>query len=150
MNTKQLWKEYKPGDYTPLFINLPALERPERELVAEHLRKYDHGASSSPTSTPPTSSTDKFVRTWNAESGAIDFMLKGHTSNIEAMAFLPNVDAVGLSEANQRLLKQRGAKDGLETIDNTLDERQDESQDDYSDEGWGTITFFISYPSRCT
>ncbi|KAF9123324.1 hypothetical protein BGX30_001512 [Mortierella sp. GBA39] len=67
----ELWREYKPGDYIPLLINLPALERPERKLAAEHLRKYDYG-------------------TWNAESGAIDFMLKGHTNNIEAMTSLPN------------------------------------------------------------
>ncbi|OAQ27426.1 WD40 repeat-like protein [Linnemannia elongata AG-77] len=47
------------------------------------------------------------------------------------------VDVVGLSETNKRLLKQRGAKDGSETIDDTLyesqDDNQDKSQDDYSD-----------------
>lgn len=43
------------------------------------------------------------------------------------------VDAVGLSQTNQILLKQRGAKDGSETIDDTLDESQDEGQGDYSD-----------------
>ncbi|KAF9327704.1 hypothetical protein BGZ91_001346, partial [Linnemannia elongata] len=37
----ELWKEYKCGDRTPLLINLPALERPEKELVEEHLRTYD-------------------------------------------------------------------------------------------------------------
>ncbi|KAG0049073.1 WD_REPEATS_REGION domain-containing protein, partial [Linnemannia elongata] len=37
----ELWKEYKSGGRIPLFINLPALERPEKELVAEQLRTYD-------------------------------------------------------------------------------------------------------------
>ncbi|KAG0058572.1 WD_REPEATS_REGION domain-containing protein, partial [Linnemannia elongata] len=34
----ELWKEYKSGNHIPLFINLPALRQPERELVAEQLR----------------------------------------------------------------------------------------------------------------
>lgn len=37
----ELWKEYKPGDRTLLFINLPGLERPGREQVVEQLRTYD-------------------------------------------------------------------------------------------------------------
>ncbi|KAF9333747.1 hypothetical protein BGZ91_011130, partial [Linnemannia elongata] len=48
------------------------------------------------------------------------------------------VDVVGLSETNKRMLKQRGAKDGSETLDDIMyesqDESQDESQNDYSDE----------------
>ncbi|KAG0215375.1 hypothetical protein BGX33_001224 [Mortierella sp. NVP41] len=67
-----LWKRYQIGDRIPLFINLPALERPEKELVSEQLRIFNfsdemicelkqHGkftliSNSSPTSTPPTSS----------------------------------------------------------------------------------------------
>ncbi|KAG0295238.1 hypothetical protein BGZ97_004871, partial [Linnemannia gamsii] len=34
----KLWQDYKTGDRIPLFINLPALERPEKDLVAEQLR----------------------------------------------------------------------------------------------------------------
>ncbi|KAF9122538.1 hypothetical protein BGW39_009685 [Mortierella sp. 14UC] len=37
-----LWQRYKPGGHIPLFINLPSLERPEKELVAEKLRSYDY------------------------------------------------------------------------------------------------------------
>ncbi|KAF8933061.1 hypothetical protein BGZ47_011056 [Haplosporangium gracile] len=37
----QLWQDYKAGGPIPLFINLPALDRPDRELVAEHLRRLD-------------------------------------------------------------------------------------------------------------
>ncbi|KAG0310738.1 hypothetical protein BGZ97_012376 [Linnemannia gamsii] len=33
-----LWKDYKTGGPIPLFINLPAIERPRKELVAEQLR----------------------------------------------------------------------------------------------------------------
>ncbi|KAF9271701.1 hypothetical protein BGZ88_005724, partial [Linnemannia elongata] len=36
----ELWKEYKCGGRIPLFINLPALERPEKDLIAEQLRTY--------------------------------------------------------------------------------------------------------------
>ncbi|KAG0051177.1 Transducin (beta)-like 1 X-linked receptor 1, partial [Linnemannia elongata] len=37
----ELWQEYKPGGRIPLFVNLPSLERPQKELVAEQLRTYD-------------------------------------------------------------------------------------------------------------
>ncbi|KAG0044389.1 WD_REPEATS_REGION domain-containing protein, partial [Linnemannia elongata] len=37
----QLWQEYKPGGRIPLFINLPSLERPKRNLVAEQLRTHN-------------------------------------------------------------------------------------------------------------
>ncbi|KAF9134620.1 WD_REPEATS_REGION domain-containing protein [Mortierella sp. 14UC] len=33
-----LWRSYKPGDRIPLFISLPTLERPEKELIAEQLK----------------------------------------------------------------------------------------------------------------
>jgi WD40 repeat protein len=36
----KLWQDYTTGDRIPLFINLPALERPEKDLVAEQLRIY--------------------------------------------------------------------------------------------------------------
>ncbi|KAF8926929.1 WD_REPEATS_REGION domain-containing protein, partial [Haplosporangium gracile] len=36
-----LWQDYKPGKAIPLFINLPALDRPEKQLVAEQLRTLD-------------------------------------------------------------------------------------------------------------
>ncbi|KAF9539608.1 hypothetical protein EC957_005194 [Mortierella hygrophila] len=36
----KLWQEYKAGGRIPLFINLPSLERPERDLVGEQLRTY--------------------------------------------------------------------------------------------------------------
>ncbi|KAG0292993.1 hypothetical protein BGZ96_003449 [Linnemannia gamsii] len=37
----ELWKEYKHGDRIPLFINLSSLERPEKDLVAEHLKLHN-------------------------------------------------------------------------------------------------------------
>ncbi|KAF9536998.1 hypothetical protein EC957_009057, partial [Mortierella hygrophila] len=37
----KLWQEYKAGGRIPLFINLPSLERPERDLVGEQLRTYN-------------------------------------------------------------------------------------------------------------
>jgi WD40 repeat protein len=37
----ELWKAYKAGDRIPLLINLPAMERPEKDLVAEQLRIHD-------------------------------------------------------------------------------------------------------------
>ncbi|KAK3810633.1 MAG: hypothetical protein J3R72DRAFT_498990 [Linnemannia gamsii] len=37
----ELWLRYTYGDCVPLFINLPTLERTEKELVAEQLRSYD-------------------------------------------------------------------------------------------------------------
>ncbi|KAG9071591.1 WD repeats region domain-containing protein [Linnemannia hyalina] len=33
-----LWQDYEPGGRIPLFINLPALDRPDREMVVEHLK----------------------------------------------------------------------------------------------------------------
>ncbi|KAF9273147.1 hypothetical protein BGZ88_004037 [Linnemannia elongata] len=36
----QLCWDYRSGGPIPLFINLPALERPERDLVTEHLKLY--------------------------------------------------------------------------------------------------------------
>ncbi|KAG0276430.1 hypothetical protein BGZ96_003281 [Linnemannia gamsii] len=36
----ELWQDYKTGGRIPLFINLPALEKPERELIAKQLRTY--------------------------------------------------------------------------------------------------------------
>ncbi|KAF9329902.1 WD_REPEATS_REGION domain-containing protein [Linnemannia elongata] len=35
---QKLWKAYKQGDPIPLFINLPAIEKPQKELISEHLR----------------------------------------------------------------------------------------------------------------
>ncbi|KAG0058474.1 Transducin (beta)-like 1 X-linked receptor 1, partial [Linnemannia elongata] len=37
----RLWLEYKTGGRIPLFVNLPSLEQPEKDLVAELLRTYD-------------------------------------------------------------------------------------------------------------
>ncbi|KAG9064488.1 hypothetical protein KI688_003678 [Linnemannia hyalina] len=37
----EIWQEYKAGGRIPLFINLPALERPEKNLVAEQLRTHN-------------------------------------------------------------------------------------------------------------
>ncbi|KAG0290079.1 U3 snoRNP protein [Linnemannia gamsii] len=37
----QLWQEYKAGGPIPLFINLPALDRPGKDLVVEQLRILD-------------------------------------------------------------------------------------------------------------
>ncbi|KAG9069560.1 hypothetical protein KI688_010464 [Linnemannia hyalina] len=34
----QLWTVYQNSDTIPLFINLPAIERPAKDLIAEHLR----------------------------------------------------------------------------------------------------------------
>ncbi|KAG0272160.1 hypothetical protein BGZ96_005441, partial [Linnemannia gamsii] len=36
----ELWQGYKAGGRIPLFINLPALEKTEKELIAEQLRIY--------------------------------------------------------------------------------------------------------------
>ncbi|KAK5814778.1 WD40-repeat-containing domain protein [Linnemannia elongata] len=38
---RQLWTEYKRGGPIPLFINLPALERPAKDLMGEQLREYN-------------------------------------------------------------------------------------------------------------
>ncbi|KAG9069576.1 hypothetical protein KI688_010480 [Linnemannia hyalina] len=35
---RQLWTVYQNSDPIPLFINLPAIERPAKDLIAEHLR----------------------------------------------------------------------------------------------------------------
>jgi energy-coupling factor transporter ATP-binding protein EcfA2 len=35
-----LWDRYKPGGPIPLFINLPGLERPEKDLIAEQLKTH--------------------------------------------------------------------------------------------------------------
>ncbi|KAG0375967.1 hypothetical protein BGX24_008445, partial [Mortierella sp. AD032] len=35
-----LWKDYKTGGRIPLFINLPAIEQPKKELVVEQLRTH--------------------------------------------------------------------------------------------------------------
>ncbi|KAG9066999.1 hypothetical protein KI688_012911 [Linnemannia hyalina] len=37
----RLWLEYKRGGPIPLFINLPALERPSKDLMGEQLRKHN-------------------------------------------------------------------------------------------------------------
>ncbi|KAG9066483.1 hypothetical protein KI688_001710 [Linnemannia hyalina] len=34
----ELWRKYKPGGRIPLFINLPELDRPDKNLIAEHLK----------------------------------------------------------------------------------------------------------------
>ncbi|KAF9284407.1 WD_REPEATS_REGION domain-containing protein [Linnemannia elongata] len=34
----RIWQDYKPGGIIPLLVNLPALDRPEKDLVAEYLR----------------------------------------------------------------------------------------------------------------
>ncbi|KAG0046145.1 hypothetical protein BGZ90_008272, partial [Linnemannia elongata] len=34
----RLWQDYRPGGRIPLFINLPALDRPEKEMVVEQLK----------------------------------------------------------------------------------------------------------------
>ncbi|CAO3567047.1 unnamed protein product [Mortierella alpina] len=36
----ELWRAYKTGERIPLFINLPALTKPESELIAEQLRMH--------------------------------------------------------------------------------------------------------------
>ncbi|KAK5829466.1 hypothetical protein F5H01DRAFT_18818 [Linnemannia elongata] len=37
----RLWTEYKRGGPIPLFINLPALERPAKDLMAEQLKEHN-------------------------------------------------------------------------------------------------------------
>ncbi|KAF9133103.1 hypothetical protein BGW39_010537, partial [Mortierella sp. 14UC] len=37
----QLWQDYKPGGPIPLFINLPALDKPEKKLLKEQLKTLD-------------------------------------------------------------------------------------------------------------
>ncbi|KAF9132614.1 hypothetical protein BGW39_011710 [Mortierella sp. 14UC] len=36
----ELWRDYMAGGPIPLFINLPALERSEKDLIAERLKEY--------------------------------------------------------------------------------------------------------------
>ncbi|KAF9082858.1 hypothetical protein BGX29_003531, partial [Mortierella sp. GBA35] len=36
----KLWQDYNTGGRIPLFINLPALDRPDKDLIAEQLRLY--------------------------------------------------------------------------------------------------------------
>ncbi|OAQ35014.1 hypothetical protein K457DRAFT_645003 [Linnemannia elongata AG-77] len=38
---RRLWAEYKRGGPIPLFINLPALERPAKDLMGEQLREHN-------------------------------------------------------------------------------------------------------------
>ncbi|KAF9296170.1 hypothetical protein BGZ88_000550 [Linnemannia elongata] len=37
----ELWQEYKAGDRIPLFVNLPSLERPEKDLVKKQLKIHN-------------------------------------------------------------------------------------------------------------
>lgn len=37
----QLWQRFKAGDRVPLFVNLPAIDRAERDLLGEHLQSYN-------------------------------------------------------------------------------------------------------------
>ncbi|OAQ29905.1 hypothetical protein K457DRAFT_474346 [Linnemannia elongata AG-77] len=37
----RLWQEYQPGGRIPLFINLPALDRPDKEMIVEQLKTAD-------------------------------------------------------------------------------------------------------------
>ncbi|KAF9144463.1 hypothetical protein BGX30_012670 [Mortierella sp. GBA39] len=37
----RLWQDYKADGPIPLLVNLPALDRPEKDLVVEHLRRLD-------------------------------------------------------------------------------------------------------------
>ncbi|KAF9921256.1 hypothetical protein BGZ67_000628, partial [Mortierella alpina] len=37
----ELWRDYMSGGQIPLFINLPALSKPENELIAEQLRMHN-------------------------------------------------------------------------------------------------------------
>ncbi|KAG0286518.1 hypothetical protein BGZ96_009380 [Linnemannia gamsii] len=36
-----LWQDYKAGDSIPLFINLPAIDRPDKTLIAKQLTAFD-------------------------------------------------------------------------------------------------------------
>jgi WD40 repeat protein len=36
----RLWNDYKPGNPIPLFINLPAIDRPDQDMVAKQLRVH--------------------------------------------------------------------------------------------------------------
>ncbi|KAF9911306.1 WD_REPEATS_REGION domain-containing protein [Linnemannia zychae] len=37
----RLWMDYKPGDSVPLLINLPAIDRPDQDLITKQLRIYN-------------------------------------------------------------------------------------------------------------
>ncbi|KAK3824128.1 MAG: hypothetical protein JOS17DRAFT_833659 [Linnemannia elongata] len=37
---RQLWTAYQNSDPIPLFINLPAIDRPDKDLIREHLKAY--------------------------------------------------------------------------------------------------------------
>lgn len=37
----RLWQDYKPGGHIPLFINLPTIERPSKELIVEQLKSVE-------------------------------------------------------------------------------------------------------------
>ncbi|KAF9090797.1 WD_REPEATS_REGION domain-containing protein, partial [Mortierella sp. GBA35] len=37
----ELWRSYKKGDRIPLFVNLPALDRPDRNLMMEQLKMHN-------------------------------------------------------------------------------------------------------------
>ncbi|KAG9071589.1 hypothetical protein KI688_005802 [Linnemannia hyalina] len=37
----RLWQDYEPGGRIPLFINLPALDRPDKDMVVEQLKTAD-------------------------------------------------------------------------------------------------------------
>ncbi|OAQ22447.1 WD40 repeat-like protein, partial [Linnemannia elongata AG-77] len=36
----RLWTEYKPGDPIPLFINLPAIDRPDKDMIAKQFKVH--------------------------------------------------------------------------------------------------------------
>ncbi|KAG0289599.1 WD_REPEATS_REGION domain-containing protein, partial [Linnemannia gamsii] len=38
---RRLWSDYKPGKPIPLFINLPAIDRPDQDLVAKQLKFHN-------------------------------------------------------------------------------------------------------------
>ncbi|KAF9141589.1 Programmed cell death protein 6 [Mortierella sp. GBA39] len=39
---RELWNDYKVGSRIPLFINLPSIDQPERNLIEEHLCKHNN------------------------------------------------------------------------------------------------------------
>ncbi|OAQ28202.1 WD40 repeat-like protein [Linnemannia elongata AG-77] len=39
----RLWTDYKQGGSIPLFINLPAIDRPDQDMIAKHLRANNFG-----------------------------------------------------------------------------------------------------------
>ncbi|GJJ77482.1 protein HIRA/HIR1 [Entomortierella parvispora] len=38
---RELWSSYKPGEAIPLFINLPAIDRPDQDLIRKQLQLYN-------------------------------------------------------------------------------------------------------------